>query len=337
MNNIEDWSNIANDFKEGLVFGNGASIAFYQGFAYQSLLEEARRNDLIKQDVQSIFKHLHTENFEHVLRMLWHTTSINSALKIRDKKTKKAYESVRTALVEAVTTIHPAYTEISKSLPLAAKFMKRFNMVVSLNYDLLVYWTMMHENNNRKHRFKDCFTQGGRFASNLEDYIKHDKNTRSTLVFYPHGNLALASGLGLNGREIKLTATSASLLRTVTSKWKSNNFTPLIVSEGTSKQKVTTISRSNYLWTVYDSILPKLGKRVAIFGWSLSASDTHILRAICRGDLTDLAVSVSKCTPKAKLQAKCDEIKRRIEDASKGKKVKVVFYKANSPGCWVNA
>jgi hypothetical protein len=335
MNNIEDWSNIADDFKEGLVLGNGASIAFYQGFAYRSLLEEARRNQAIKQEVQSIFDHLHTENFERVLRMLWHTTRINRALNITDKKTRKAYASVRTALVQAVTTIHPTHTAIRNRLPLAAKFMKRFKMIVSLNYDFLVYWTMMQGNKDRGHRLKDCFTKNGEFDSNWRRYLEpHGKNSRSTLVFYPHGNLALASDL--NGREIKQTASSSNLLTTVTSNWKFKKYTPLFVSEGTSKQKVATISRSDYLWTVHDSILPELGKRVAIFGWSLSSEDTHILRALCRGDLTDLAVSVSKCTPKVKLQAKCDEIKRRIEDASKGKKVKVVFYKANSPGCWVN-
>ncbi len=334
MPKIEDWSNIANDFTEGLVLGNGASIAFHEGFAYQSLLEEARSKDLIKQDIQSIFDHLHTEDFERVLRMLWNTTEINRALKIKDKETKKAYKSVRTALVQAVTTIHPVYTEISERLPLAAKFMKRFKMVVSLNYDLLVYWTMMHENNIRQHRFKDCFTQNKDFNSNWQSYLSpHGYNTRSTLVFYPHGNLALASDL--NGREMKLVARSSDLLNTISSEWESGEFTPLFVSEGTSKQKVAAINRSHYLKTVHDSVLPKLGKRIAIFGWSLSANDVHILRAIGRGNLTDVAVSVRTSEPKFK--AKCSEIQRKIENASNRKRVNVVFYDASSPECWPSA
>ncbi len=333
--NIEDWSDIADDFKEGLVLGNGASIAFHQGFKYKSLLKAARRSQLIKKDVQTIFDHLQTENFERVLRMLWHTTMINRALKISENETRKAYKSVRTALVQAVTNIHPDHTAVKKRLPLAAKFMKRFKTVVSLNYDLLVYWTMMQGNNDdQKHRFKDCFKKGGEFNPNWRDYRKgHNSYSRSTLVFYPHGNLALA--WDSNRRERKLTASSSDLLTTVISKWESKDkYTPLFVSEGTSKQKVATISRSDYLWTVHDSILPALGKRVAIFGWSLRDDDNHVLRAICRGALTDIAVSVCK-TPKH--QEKCAKIKKKIEGASKGKSVKVVFYDAHSPGCWVNA
>lgn len=332
MPKIEDWSKIADDFTEGLVLGNGASIALYQRFAYQSLLEEARSRQFIEQDVQSIFDHFHTKDFEHVLRMLWHTSRINRALKIEDAKTQKAYKSLRTALVRTVHDVHPDHADISNHLRQIAKFMERFKTVVSLNYDLLVYWTMLYGNNLHKNQFKDCFIHR-EFDSNWERYRKPYGNaTHSTLVFYPHGNLALATDL--NGRETKLTASSSDLLKTVTSEWESKKYTPLFVSEGTSRQKVATINRSHYLKTVHDSVLPTLGKRVAIFGWSLGTNDEHILGAICRGNLKDVAVSV--LTSKPKYKAKCSEIKRKIANASKGKKVNVVFYDANSQECWRN-
>ena len=168
MQKIADWSEIAEDFREGLILGNGASIALHQELAYQSLLEEARRRNLISQNVQGIFNHLHTKDFERVLRMLRHTSKINKALKIKDTKTKKAYESIRTALMKTVTTIHPAHTMVSNKLPQIAKFMKRFKIVVSLNYDLLVYWTMLWENERHPNRFKDCFTHG-EFDSDWKD------------------------------------------------------------------------------------------------------------------------------------------------------------------------
>lgn len=333
MPKIEDWSTIADDFSEGLVLGNGASIALDKRFAYQSLLEEAKNRQFIKQDVQSIFDHLHTKDFEYVLRMLRYTSRINRALKIEDAKTQKAYQILRTALLRTVHYVHPDHAEISNHLPQIAKFMKRFETVVSLNYDLLVYWTMLCGNNIHKNQFKDCFIDG-EFDSNWERYRKPYGNTaHSTLVFYPHGNLALATDL--NGRETKLTASSSDLLKTVTSEWESKEYTPLFVSEGTSKQKVATINRSYYLKTVHDLVLPKLGKRVAIFGWSLRGNDNHILGAICRGNLKDVAVSVLTSKPNCK--AKCSEIKREIAKASKGKKVNVVFYDANSQECWPNA
>ncbi|MGH9877403.1 MAG: DUF4917 family protein [Nitrososphaerales archaeon] len=334
MPNIADWSDIAGDFREGLILGNGASIALHKGFAYQSLLEQARRRQFITRNVESIFNHLHTKDFERVLRMLWHTSRINKALKIKDTRTQKAYKSLRTALVRTVTTIHAAHTRVCDKLPQIAMFMKRFEIVVSLNYDLLVYWAMLWENRRHQNRFKDCFVHG-EFDSDWEHYREPYGNARrSTLVFYPHGNLALARDQ--DGREKKLTASAFSnLLETVTSEWSSGEYTPLFVSEGTSTQKVATINRSHYLKTVHDSVLPKLGKRVAIFGWSLSQSDKHILRAICRGNLAEVAVSV--LTSKPNVEDKCAEIKRKIKDASNSQSVKVVFFEANSQGCWLNA
>ena len=326
MSKIADWSKIADDFREGLILGNGASIALHQPFAYQSLLEQARKNGFIERSVQDIFHHLQTEDFERVLWMLWHTSRVNMALKIKDTKTQKAYESLRSALVRTVTDIHPAYTMVSDGLSCVATFMTRFETVISLNYDLIVYWAMLL----KKRLIKDCFHYG-EFNSDWEHYRKPNGNaSSSTLVFYPHGNLALATDL--NGRERKLTADFPHLLETATSEWESGKYTPLFVSEGTSMQKVAAIGRSHYLKTVYDTVLPRLGKRVAILGWSLSKSDTHILRAICRGKLAEVAVSVLTSNPN--FEDKCAEIRRKIRDASNSR-VKVVFFDANSQGCWL--
>lgn len=331
MLKIADWSEIAGDFREGLILGNGASMALHHGFAYQSLLEEARRRKFISQNVEGIFHHLRTKDFERVLRMLWHASRINKALRIKDTKTRKAHESLRTALVQTVTAIHPAHTIVIDQLPQIARFMKRFKVVLSLNYDLLVYWTMLWENERHRNRFKDCFIHG-EFDSDWKVYCEpYGSSHRSTLVFYPHGNLALATDL--EGREKKLTASAFSgLLETVSLKWNSGKYSPLFVSEGTSKQKVSAISRSPYLKTIQDSVLPKLGKRIAIFGWSLSIRDKHILKAICHSNLEKIAVSVLTTTPR--LGQKCAEIERKIQDASNGHAVKVVFFDANSQGCW---
>src|SRR5690606_36755148 len=129
-------------------------------------------------------------------------------------------------------------------------FMKRFKMAVSLNYDLLVYWAMLLENTRHQNRFKDSFIHGD-VDSEWEMYLEpYGSAPRSTLVFYPHVNLALATDF--NGSETKLTAGSFSnILDTAISNWQTGAYTPLFVSEGTSKQKVSTIRRSHYLNTVH--------------------------------------------------------------------------------------
>lgn len=326
-----DWSEIKEDFREGLILGNGASIALHECFTYQSLLKQAGKKHFIEESVKDVFQHLHTKDFERVLRMLWHTSSINKALKIKDVKTRKAYKNLRVALVRTVRSIHPRYTQVSDSLPQIAKFMKRFKMVVSLNYDLLVYWAMLLENTRHQNRFKDCFIHG-EFDSEWERYLEpYGSAPRSTLVFYPHGNLALATDF--NGSETKLTAGSFSnILDTAISNWQTGAYTPLFVSEGTSKQKVSTIRRSHYLNTVHGSVLPKLGKRLVIFGWSLSNNDSHIVKAICKGGLTEVAVALVTSEPN--LEERRAEIKRKINNASNHRSITVIFFDANSRGCW---
>ena len=106
----------------------------------------------------------------------------------------------------------------------------------------------------------------------------------ATLVFYPHGNLFLATDIYNN--EVKLSRSEVDyLLDTVLSKWEEKDYIPLFVSEGTTSQKFSAITRSSYLNSVYDSVLTKLNDSLVIYGWSASEQDEHILNAIDHKDL----------------------------------------------------
>lgn len=329
MLEIAEWSKIKDHYKNALILGNGASIAVHKGFNYQSLFEEAVQDDSTLKKVKPIFEHLGTTDFEYVLRMLWHATWINEVLGIKEQLTRETYESLRTALIKTVKNIHPAHEGVSDQLRRIAAFMKRFQFVVSLNYDLLVYWAMQLENRQQKNRLKDCFINC-EFDSGWCRYLDEYPGTDgSTLVFYPHGNLALATDI--NGRETKLTASdSSSLLDTVTMKWESEECAPLFVSDGTSAQKVLAINRSHYLKTVHDTVLPNLGERITIFGWSMRKEDDHILKAISQGNVEAMAVSV--VTSEAKWKEKCAGIRKKVEDC--GRAISVVFFDAKSLECW---
>jgi len=256
---MKTWAAIADDFNDGLVLGNGASIAFDQRFSYGSLRETAQETDLISENVNKVFAHLETDDFEFVLRMLWHASMINQALDIPDSRTTEAYESVREALIKVVGAIHVSYEDVViDRLPAAAGFMSRFSTVASLNYDLLVYWALMHDNADGTIRFKDCFVNG-RFDSDCYRFREPlGENPTPTLIFYPHGNLALAADV--HGVETKLQATdNANLLATIFAQWRSGDMAPVFVSEGLPQQKMASIRRSPYLSTVYEDILPDLG------------------------------------------------------------------------------
>lgn len=66
---------------------------------------------------------------------------------------------------------------------------------------------------------------------------------------------------------------------------------PLVVTEGTSTQKVTRILHSAYLNHAIRSF-SKIGGALFIFGHSLAANDEHLLRRIADGRITRLYVSI---------------------------------------------
>ncbi|MDR4468846.1 MAG: DUF4917 family protein [Nitrospira sp.] len=333
MSEIVKWSEIKHRYKTALILGNGASIALHERFNYQSLFEEAVQDDSTLKKIKPIFEHLGTTDFEYVLRMLWHATWINEVLGIKEQLTRETYESLRTALIKTVKNIHPAHEGMSDQLCRIANFMKLFQFVVSLNYDLLVYWAMQLENRQQKNRFKDCFINCG-FDSDWKKFLEpYSRTDGSTLVFYPHGNLALATDI--NGRETKLTASDfSSLLNTVTEKWESEEYAPLFVSEGTSAQKVLAINRSHYLKAVHGTVLPNLGSHITIFGWSMSDKDDHILEAICRGKVEAIAVSVMRSKSKLDDDERCREITSTVRKSANGRRIEVVFFEAESLECW---
>jgi hypothetical protein len=106
---------------------------------------------MITADVQRVFDHLDTADFELVLRMLWHASRINQALEIPDDRTTQAYVSVRDALIGVVHATHVSHDAVRPRLPAAAAFMSRFSTVLSLSYDLLVYWAILVGKAGREH------------------------------------------------------------------------------------------------------------------------------------------------------------------------------------------
>ncbi len=331
---IYRWEEIQSDFTEGVILGNGASMAIHQAFSYDSLLDKAKEINLITEDIDKVFTHLKTEDFELVLQMLWHAYHINKALDINDPITSKAYEDLRTALIRSIRDIHVNYDQVSDKLLQMATFLKQFETVVSLNYDFLVYWAMLVGNSDWDQQwFKDCFVDG-KFEKDWKWLRKPLGNAGgTTLVFYPHGNLILATNLF--GDEYKIVKDeSGNLLDKVVHEW--GNYTPLFVSEGTSEQKLQAINRSLYLMSVYRSVIGDLGSRVVIFGWSIGDQDDHILKAICSNvHLEYLAVSVV-VSEDEDVRRKCSRVENKIRGTKGGNGFEVVFFDAKSKGCWAN-
>ncbi|MDC4936978.1 DUF4917 family protein [Acinetobacter baumannii] len=330
-----------------LLIGNGASVALDPKFSYTSLKEYAEENEELDEDILKLFREFDTNDFEYILRLVWHASIINSKLKIQDERTQKAYENIRNALIQSVRAIHSEYDQIIGSLPNLYAFTKNFKTIISLNYDLILYWIMMHGNDKRDgHRFKDCF------ISNTfhDDWTKFrspiGREIDITLVFYPHGNLSLARDI--YDEEYKISTNGSNLLESILSTWRRGKAVPLFISEGTAEKKLKSILSSGYLQTVYDEVLPSIfstessGNNLVIYGWALGEHDTHILkRILCgrnRGLLTNnsinkIAVSLYKPT-----QDDCFRIEQIIKKSLDVNELKLelYFFNSASSGCWNN-
>ncbi|MCR9663887.1 DUF4917 family protein [Vibrio sp. TRT 21S02] len=328
---INNWSDLEGRYNHSILLGNGASISINRSFSYASLKEHAIEHGLLSEEVEKLFEHFETDDFELILRLVWQANKVNAALSIKDKATKKAYEHVRQCLIEAVRSIHPEYSEVEDDLDAIGSFLSRFKTVLSLNYDLTLYWVIMKSNRaDDGHRFKDCFISGefdedwSRFRESL-----NRRDRRTTLVFYPHGNLALARNVV--EEEVKLDSRSSiDLLRSILSKWETGNYIPLFVSEGVTTQKVRAIQNSHYLYTTYREVLPDLGKSLVIYGWGLGEHDVHIIERIKVSKVKRIAVSVY-----GNDQAYCRRVSEIILDTF-GRDFEIDFFDSQSSGCWNN-
>lgn len=336
---IFTWEEIKTDFGDSsLILGNGASIAIDSDFKYSNLYDYCLEKKYITKGLEEVFSKFETNDFEFVLKLLWHSNFVNDKLGIEDMLTKTVYEDLKNALINAVRDLHPQYDE---NIPLSSyNFTKKFHTIVTLNYDLILYWIMMHGNSlGNGHVFKDCFNRTT-FVDDWETYRTPIYNqSEVSLCFFPHGNLSLVTNI--NNDTFKISGGEGqTLISSITSTWARGHKNPLFVSEGDSSEKLRAIQSNPYLSTVYNEVLPSLidtgDGNIVIYGWSLDDNDAHILKQVFKYAQTDkrkkLAISINN-----RNQERCVEfiskINRLIEQ---DKRPEIIFFDAASSGCWNN-
>jgi hypothetical protein len=249
---IYEWKDIKDNFKDKLVLGNGASIAVWDDFHYDSLYDEAHKSGKISDNLEGLFDKYQTRDFEFILKQLRQARIVNRALEIEEKRTLNSYRLLREALIQTIISIHPLYEDVNNCLLKIASFMQPFETIISLNYDLIVYWAMLRGKDEYGQQFKDGFVDECRFRYEYETLLPaYGRAVGTTMVFYPHGNLILATTLDKEkfGDEIKLTRSDeqAHVLNSIISAWSKGNLIPLFVSEGDTEAKLKAIRRSSYL------------------------------------------------------------------------------------------
>ena len=318
MVKVKQWEEIKDDFKAGsLLLGNGASMAVSDKFNYGSLFEEAVKRQHISEPVKQIFNSFGVNDFELVLRRLWQAKLVNKALDIEVEVVDKSYQKVRKALIATVRETHVDYHAAEKHLEHIWKFMKAFKKVISLNYDLIVYWAAMQGNHSVRSSFKDCFNKDRNFDG--------WRGRNGTLFFYPHGNLVLRRSEFSGAKKITVGENS-KLLDSILDKWKVDNLAPVFICEGTKESKESSISSCAYLEKVFYEVLPNLEQNLVIYGWAMAEQDGHLLEQISKSKPQKVAVSVYKND-----EVLIGRVKKQLEDIGVNK---VIFFDSESAGAW---
>lgn len=298
-----------------LLLGNGFSIACNPSiFHYSSLYEKAMEK--IKQampEVNQLFKKIGIKDFEAIIHLLENAHIVlpfyfpNETIMLT-----KIYEHASTLKEILIDTIAHSHPEYPSNIPeekfvACRRFLSHFigsqldGKLYTLNYDLLLYWTLLHTETEAKNSTSLSYGDGfGKDNSDDSDLIWINENHSSKQnIFYLHGALHFFN-TKTELKKYTWNNTGKRLLDQISGAMKKDKF-PLFVAEGKAENKLEKIRSHPYLYHCYKSFIcatkqsnkkeaPK--KSLFIFGHSLAENDDHIIEKIAKGSFSNLFVSI---------------------------------------------
>lgn len=281
---FEEALDLADGNRRTVLLGNGFSIAQAgNNFTYRNLLE---RSGLAEgKPIRNVFNAFDTTDFEEAMFALEQAAIVERAYGNDDQAACFLGDAgqVREALIRAIHTVHPKIQcDIPKEqLVACASFLKHFGEIYTLNYDLLLYWTIL---NSIELCFHDGFglgePTGGFRTFTTEAYCS---------VYYLHGALHLF--LDARKDTQKRILTGDTIISDIESTVRKQRRLPLFVSEGTRDQKLAKINSVPYLHHAHQK-LKELTGSVFVFGHSAHENDAHVYRAIFSSDICRLVMCV---------------------------------------------
>jgi hypothetical protein len=325
-----------------LVLGNGFSIALKPDiFSYSSLFENA---DFSKSpEIKKLFDVLATQDFEIAIRHILDTKRVLSVYDPSQKQLLQKLENdaatIKDALVSAVAKRHPDRPfAITKKQYIACRtFLRRFEHIFTLNYDVLLYWALMQDEvDNTDLPSDDGFRhpEGGKEVP----YVSWQQGASAT-VSYLHGALHLFD----SGSEIiKYTwsKTDVAIVDQIRTALDENKY-PLFVAEGTTASKTERILHNAYLHKAlrsFEQCCINTKNAIVIFGHSLAENDDHILRCISNGTCPKVLVGLygnENSQSNNHIKARGEELAAKRRTAKRNKfPLTVAFYQAESAKVW---
>jgi Domain of unknown function (DUF4917) len=298
------WSDVATAHDwQALLLGNGMSINVWGGFAYHRLFDHARSDGLTADDLKLFGD---TPNFELVLGDILTSIKVLESLGQDADALYDRYASIQAALGHAVREVHLRQPDVPPAaLATIRSTMESFEWVFTTSYDLLLYWAMAQPT---WRPFVDLFKYRGRCEF---DARRCDVMSDEIPIYFLHGALHLVTGEG--GATWKLKSNLVrSLLeqfgRPIPGEPKAR---PLLVTEGSARDKVRAIEANDYLAhalaRLYACDLP-----LVVFGSGLSPQDDHLVDALNEHPSRPIAVSM-RAGPKREIARRQADLYGRLE------------------------
>lgn len=297
------WEDVAGEYPwDTLLLGNGLSINIWPDFGYAALFDYAE--DLSPTD-RLLFED--TPNFERVLADLRTTIWVDSVCGVKTDQIERRYRRVQEGLGNAVRAVHLERHKVpDRWLVTVRKHLLDYGWVFTTSYDLLLYWAMGASPGGRFAPFMDLFRYGGRCQFDPE---RSDVPSGRIAVYFLHGALHLV--VGGRGETWKLTWSSETLLDQFGQPIPDEpHARPLLVTEGSARDKIQAIDANVYLRHALDRLRQRDSPAV-VFGSSLSTSDQHLVDALNEHPGRPVAVSLHTGT-KRQLAAKQRDIFDRL-------------------------
>ncbi len=318
-----------------VLLGNGFSRACRDDiFAYDALFNRADFSAL-SANAKRAFEKLKTTDFEVVIRAMRNAAILCELYSGKKDELSKQFrddaDGLREVLAAAVAHSHPSRpNDISDEEYQACRvFLGHFDKIYTLNYDLLLYWTVMHEELEPKVLADDGFRSP---EEKDVDYVTWEiGNTNKQNIHYLHGALHLFDA-GSELKKYTWSRTGVALIDQIRA-FLADDMYPLIVAEGEAAQKKTKIDHSNYLSRSFRSF-GAIGGSLFVHGFSMGDSDSHLVKTIAKGKVSEIYVSLHG-DPTSKANRNITEKVMQLPNARpKHYPLSYTFYDSASANIW---